>query len=192
MVIAEQSAETALLYLNDREHASPTFAFPNSKHFPKFQNIPIAMPPHIDDADLREFNHQYNHAHNVNDRYIFWYDYLEWICPPRLIPKAVPDISRGQRKELHLVLEDADHVMFSGLIHRLTDRDETEEVAGDEAYTRVGDTEPSWAHFRFFTAGDTICFFKGSMHDGSWDFRAEFHPIRQARELREYLAGFLI
>ena len=131
-----------------------------------------------------DLQYQYYQATSVHERYLFYYEYFNAILPPGLKVVATPDLSDGLRKELRIVEWTSDRVIWSGLIHRSSDTG-AEEVAGDEAFTRVGEDE-SWDVFRFFTAAEAITFFRGDMRTGDWVRQGIFHPINQAGEVQEY------
>ncbi len=145
------------------------------------------FPPFHLSSDLEE---RYRSARNVQDRFVFYYDYFCAFIPGGFCTVALPDLSRGQRKDLWLQTYDGDHYVMTGLVHRPSDKD-VEEVAGDESMTIFQNYEDRTT-FRFFTASETISFFKGDADHGYWDHEATFHPIHDAQQILDYLAQALV
>ena len=137
----------------------------------------------------RGLRRQYRRARTVQELYIFWYDYFGAVLPDGLAVYAPGDLSDGNRKELRIITWIGHKVFFSGLVHDSRDS-HAEEVAGDEAYTRVGNEE-YWDLFRFFIASNKIAFFKGDMGTGDWRSQGSFDPIHEAQEIHDYFAGRL-
>lgn len=137
----------------------------------------------------------YNSATTVQARYAFYSAFFEEVAPNGLAVVPIADVGSGVRKELRLLTWHTHKILFSGLVHRPSDR-EVEGITADEAYTRASNDE-QWDFFRFFTADDTISFFKGvvdesDVHDGDWQLEAIFHPINEAQEIHDYLEGKLM
>lgn len=141
----------------------------------------LRIPAHLES--------QYFAARNVQQRLIFYDEYFE-IVLRGVSACAMPDLSDVNRKEIQMVTWGAGKVLMSGFVHRPSDN-EAEEVAADEAYTRVGQNE-YWDTFRFFLASETISFFKGNMQSGDWVLQATFHPIYDAQRIRDFVSEKLM
>ena len=83
-------------------------------------------------------------------------------------------------------------VFMSGLVHRPSDNS-TEGVAANEAFTRAADSRHRTGRFtfRFFTAADKICFYKGNVITEDYVLEAKYHPIYEAHKVHAYLARAL-
>lgn len=138
----------------------------------------------------RDTQDLYNKATTVQARYEFYNAYFEEVTPKGLTVVPIADIASGVRKEIRLLSLYSSTTLFSGLVHRPSDK-EAEEIAADEAYTRAGE-EQDRGTFRFFTAAETISFFEGALReghvsDGNWRLEKMFHPVNEAQEVHDYL-----
>lgn len=139
-----------------------------------------------------EIQYQYHTLSTNQQRFVFYNDYFTSIAPSIYTVYASPDLSSGNRKEL--TIRHKGVTIISGLVHIPSDKT-IEEVAADEAYTRVLDLNAEgnvrWTEFRFFLACETVSFFRGRVEDGGWEAEKVLHPLYQAQEIHDYLLGLL-
>ena len=122
----------------------------------------------------------------LRNRLHFFYDYLVEVAPWGVHIRHIPQRGFSLREEVQLV-DISERIIMSGLISMEYNPKHIEEVAGDEAYTKWDDgyfvPDEKW---RFFTGTHKIRFFK-SRGGNEWELRGEWHPIRDVKEVVEYL-----
>ena len=127
---------------------------------------------------------------NLNDRLIFYINYLQDVVPDGITVQHVPTgLSNLTSEEIQLITLEG-YIFMSGLIRIDRNPARGEEIAGSEAFTHFenGEFSPDARderNWRFFTGHDSLRFFKSHGRD-SWDEIQKYDPVIDAKYVAEY------
>ena len=127
---------------------------------------------------------------NLNDRLIFYINYLQDVVPDGITVQHIPTgLSNPTSEEIQLITLEG-YIFMSGLIRIDRNPARGEDIAGPKAlnhyldgeFVRDARDEQNW---RFFTGHDSLRFFKSHGGD-SWNKIQKYDPVIDAEYVAEY------